>query len=65
MRATVTLDKAILDDLVKETRAKSKASAVSAVINDFLRRRKIETIKSYKGNLEFDRTADEVRHDER
>lgn len=65
MRATVTLDKAILDDLVKETKAKSKASAVSAIIKDFLRRRKIEAIKSYKGNLEFDRTADEVRHEER
>ncbi|MCP2518961.1 DUF2191 domain-containing protein [Candidatus Aminicenantes bacterium AC-335-K20] len=65
MRATVTIEKEILDELLKETKAKSKASAVKKAINEYLRRRKIEKIKSMKGKLEFDLTAEEIRHYER
>jgi Arc/MetJ family transcription regulator len=65
MRATVTIEKDILDELVKETKAKSKATAVKTAVREYLRRKKIEKIKSMKGKLEFDLTADEIRHYER
>ncbi|MFZ2197501.1 MAG: hypothetical protein WAV13_07205 [Thermodesulfovibrionales bacterium] len=65
MRATVTIEKDKLDDLMKETKSKSKASAVQIAINEYLRRKKIEKIKSMKGKLQFDMTADEIRHRER
>ncbi|MFN3740154.1 MAG: type II toxin-antitoxin system VapB family antitoxin [Thermodesulfovibrionales bacterium] len=65
MRATITIDKESLDELLKITRAKSKASAVRMVIEDYLKRKKIEKIKSLKGRLEFNMTADEIRHRER
>jgi Arc/MetJ family transcription regulator len=65
MRATVTIEKDILDELVKETKARSKATAVKTAIREYLRRKKIEKIKSMKGKLEFDLTADEIRHYER
>ena len=65
MRATVTIEKAVLDELVRETKAKNKATAVKKVIHEYLRRKKIEKIKSMKGKLEFDLTADELRHYER
>lgn len=65
MRATVTIDKDMLDQLLKETRAKSKATAVKRAIHEYLRRRKIERIKSMKGKLVFDKTAEEIRHYER
>jgi Arc/MetJ family transcription regulator len=65
MRATVTIEKDILDSIVRETHAKSKASAVKIVIEEYLRRKKIEKIKSMKGKLEFDKSADEIRHYER
>jgi len=65
MRATVTIEKDKLDMLMKETKSKSKASAVKIAINEYLRKRKIEKIKSMKGKLEFDMTADEIRHRER
>jgi len=65
MRATVTIEKDILDELLKETRAKSKATAVKKAIHEYLRRRKIEKIKSMKGKLEFELTAEELRHYER
>jgi len=65
MRSTVTIKKEILDRLLKETKTKSKASAVREAINEYLRRKKIERIKSMKGKLEFDLTAEEIRHYER
>jgi len=65
MRTTVTIEHDILDELLKETKAKSKASAVKEAIRQYLRRGKIEKIKSMKGKLEFDLSADEIRHHER
>lgn len=65
MRATVTIEKDALDTLVKETKSSSKASAVRIAIDDYLRRKKIEKIRSMKGKLNFDMTADEIRHRER
>ncbi len=65
MRATVTLDKEMLDELVKETGVKSAASAVREAISEYLKQRKIEKIKAMKGKLKFDKTAEELRHYER
>lgn len=65
MRATVTIEKDKLDLLMKETKSKSKASAVKIAINEYLKKKKIEKIKSMRGKLEFDMTADEIRHSER
>ena len=65
MRATVTIEKDILDELLKETKAKSKATAVKKAIHEYLRRKKIERIRSMKGKLDFDLTADQIRHYER
>jgi len=65
MRATVTIEKDKLDELVKETKSKSKASAVKIAINEYLRKKKVERIKSMKGKMEFTMTADEIRHRER
>lgn len=65
MRATVTLDKEMLDELVKETGVKSAASAVREAISEYLKQRKIEKIKSMKGKLKFDKTAEDLRHYER
>ncbi|MBI5203384.1 MAG: DUF2191 domain-containing protein [Nitrospirae bacterium] len=65
MRATVTIEKDKLDILMKETKSRSKASAVKLAINEYLKKKKIEKIKSMRGKLEFDMTADEIRHRER
>lgn len=65
MRTNVTIEKDVLDLLMKETKSKSKAAAVKIAINEYLRKKKIEHIKSMKGKLEFDLTADEIRHHER
>ena len=62
MRATVTIAKDKLDMLMKESKSKSKASAVKIAINDYLKKKKIEKVMSMRGTLEFDMTADEIRH---
>jgi len=62
MRATVSIEKDILDALIKETKTRSKASAVRVAVEDYLRRKKIEKIRAMKGKLKFDMTADEIRH---
>jgi hypothetical protein len=65
MRATVTIDKDKLDILMKETKSRSKASAVRVAVDEFIRKKKIEKIKSMKGKMDFTMTADEIRHRER
>jgi Arc/MetJ family transcription regulator len=65
MRSTVTIDNKRLNELVYETKARSKASAVNEAIREYLRRKKIERIMSMKGKLEFDMDFDEMRHRER
>jgi len=65
VRSTVTIDSKRLDELVRETKARSKAYAVNAAITEYLRIKKIERIKSMLGKLEFDADFDEMRHRER
>ena len=65
MRATVTIEKEVLDELVKATGARSKSAAVKEIIDEYLRRRRVEKIRALRGKLEFDLTADEIRHYER
>jgi len=65
MRATITMEKDLLEKLLKETKAKTKASAVKLAINEYLRRRKVDKIRSLKGKLEFDLDAEVLRHYER
>jgi len=65
VRSTVTIDSQRLDELVSETKSRSKASAVNKAIMEYLRRKRIERIKSMKGKLDFDMDFDDMRHHER
>ena len=65
-RATITLPSDLLDELVGITHARSKTEAVMAAIKAEIRSRKLKTIKSMAGKLEFTQTASDLRHgDER
>jgi len=65
MRTTVTLEKEAVDELLKKTKARTKASAVREAVSEYLRRSKIEEIRSLKGKLDFDSGTAEARHRER
>jgi metal-responsive CopG/Arc/MetJ family transcriptional regulator len=62
MRTTVTIDKTILDKLLHESGYKNKATAVREAVAAYLRQRKRANIKSMKGKLQFDMTAEQLRH---
>jgi hypothetical protein len=47
------------------TGARSKSAAVKEIIDEYLRKRKVQKIMSMKGKLSFELTADEIRHYER
>lgn len=64
MRTTVTIEKDTIDELMDATKARSKAMAVREAVGEYLRRRKIDKIKSLKGKLEFDEGTAEARHRE-
>jgi flagellar basal body-associated protein FliL len=65
MRSTVTIEKIMLDELLMQTHARNKTTAVKTAILDYLRRRRVEEIRSMKGKLEFDISAEELRHYDR
>ena len=65
MRATVTIDKAILDELVHESGHRNKAAAVREAVTVYLMQMKREKIRSMQGKLKFYKTANELRHYER
>lgn len=64
-KATITIDKEVLDELVKATGAASKSAAVMKIINEYLRQWRVEKILALKGKLKFDMTVDEIRHCQR
>lgn len=65
MRTTVTIESEIINKLLQETKAKSKTQAVKIAVNDYLRRKKLERIIGLKGKLDFELSAEELRHFER
>lgn len=65
MRTTVTLDSKLLETLQRASQTKTKAKAVMMAIQDYLRRCQTAKIKTLKGKIKFDLSADEIRHAQR
>lgn len=61
-RTTITVPKALLDELMGEVDAKSKTEAVITAIRDEIRMKKQERIKKMAGEMEFTISADKLRH---
>ena len=53
MRTTVTIEYEMIEELLKETKANSKASAVKEAIREYLKRGKIEKIKTERKMAEI------------
>lgn len=64
-RTTITLPSTLLDELMSEIQAKSKTDAVITAIRDEIRMKKQERIKSMAGNMDFTKSADQLRHGDR
>lgn len=61
-RTTITLPSSLLEDLMSEITAKSKTDAVITAIRDEIRMKKQERIKAMAGDMEFTKSADQIRH---
>jgi Arc/MetJ family transcription regulator len=61
-RATITLPNDLLAELMETVDAKSKTDAVIKAIRHEIRMRKVEKIKKMAGEMEFVKTAEELRN---
>lgn len=64
-KTTMTLPDDLLDELMRLLDARSKTEAVLKAIKEEIRRIKVRRIQSMTGSLEFDLTAEELRHGDR
>jgi len=62
-RTTITIPRELVEELLKVTQAKNKTQAVISAIEQEIRRRKLERIKSMAGRMDFELEAEELRHE--
>jgi hypothetical protein len=65
VRTTITIEADRVNRLLEETGAKSKTKAVSIAIDEYLRRKQLAKVSQLRGKLDFELTANEIRHFER
>ncbi|GAB4260419.1 DUF2191 domain-containing protein [Deferrisoma sp.] len=63
-RTTITVPQELVDELVSLVNARSKTDAVLQAIREEIRRRRRDRIRDMAGQLDFDLTADELRHED-
>ncbi len=61
-RITITLPNSLIDELLTVIDAKSKTEAVIKAIKDEIRTKKKKKILEMAGKMEFNTTADDLRH---
>ena len=61
-RITITLPNSLIDELLTVVDARSKTEAVIKAIKDEIRIKKKKKILEMAGKMEFNETADDIRH---
>lgn len=51
MRTTLNLEDGVINELLRETKAKTKTKAVTIALKEFIRKKRIEELKSLSGKL--------------
>ncbi len=64
-RITITLPNSLIDELLTVVDAKSKTEAVIKAIKDEIRIKKKKKILEMAGNMEFNKSADDLRHEDK
>lgn len=65
MRTTLDIDEMLVERAVELTGEKSKSAAVSKILEEYVRRKRIEDLLSLRGKLDLDLDWYEFRHMER
>lgn len=60
MRATLSIPDHLIEDLVKETGAKTKTQAITQAIEDYLKKRRLEKLLSLQGKLDLEENWKEM-----
>jgi hypothetical protein len=64
-RTTIKLPETLINKLMSEVKSKSKTAAVIKAIKDEIRVQKKGKIKAMAGEMEFTKSAHELRHKDR
>ncbi len=51
MRTTLNLNDEVINELLRETKAKTKTKAVTTALKEFIHKKRIEELKSLSGKL--------------
>jgi Arc/MetJ family transcription regulator len=62
MKTTVTIEKAVVEELVRETKARSQSEAVGIAAREEIKRRKRQRLLHLAGRIDFDSEAETLRH---
>ncbi len=62
MKTTVSVEKRLVETLMKETGARNKSEAVRIAAREEIRRRKKQRLLRLAGRIDFDLEAEELRH---
>jgi hypothetical protein len=54
VRATLNIPDGLIDDLIKETKAKTKTQAITWAIEDYIRKKRLEKLIAVQGNLDLE-----------
>lgn len=60
MRATLNIPDRLIDDLIKETQAKTKTRAITLAIEDYLQKKRLEKLIALQGKLDLKDTWREM-----
>lgn len=60
MRITVTMQDDLVSDLMEITHARNKTQAVNRAIKDWLRYKKLQKIKTFRGKLNIENNLSEM-----
>jgi hypothetical protein len=54
VRATLNIPDRLIDDLIKETQAKTKTQAITWAIEDYLQKKRLEKLIAMRGKLDLE-----------
>jgi hypothetical protein len=60
VRATLNIPDRLIDDLIKETQAKTKTRAITLAIEDYLQKKRLEKLIALQGKLDLKDTWREM-----
>ena len=64
MRTTLNIDDSLVQKLIEITHEKSKTKAITIAIKDYIKKKKLEEILSYQGNVDIENNWQQLEKEE-